>query len=119
MIAAPMAPGAVAAPAAPVPAQPRGPCDMGLTFFPPQGDNLPTGWSQAVQQSAGNTQVDQMMKIALAGYPIPQLYMAPLSVYTQVRGAAVLVCVCRCAPVCVGLWSTPLLRARARERGAP
>jgi hypothetical protein len=74
-------------------AQPRGPCDMGLTFFPQQGDNLPTGWSQAVQQAAGNSQPDQMMKIALAGYPIPQLYMAPVSVYTQVGGSVPVACV--------------------------
>jgi len=39
-----------------------------------------------VQQNAGNTAKDQMIKIALAGYPIPQLYMAPVSVFTQVNG---------------------------------
>lgn len=66
---------------------------MGLTFFPAQGDNLPTGWSQAVQQAAGNTQSDQMLKIALAGYPIPQLYMAPVSVFTQVGGSVPVACV--------------------------
>jgi hypothetical protein len=94
--AAPTAPGVIApgaAPAAPAIPQPRGPCDMGLTFFPPQSNNLPTGWSQAVQAAAGNTQSDQMMKIALAGYPIPQLYMAPLSVFTQVGGTVPIACV--------------------------
>jgi len=59
---------------------------MGITFFPANGDNRPTGWTQAVQQGAGNTVSDQMTKIALAGYPIPQLYMAPVSVFTQVNG---------------------------------
>ena len=71
----------------------RGPCDLGLTFFPPRGDNLPTGWTQAVQQASGNTAIDQMMKIALAGYPLPQLYMAPVSVYTQVGGSVPLACI--------------------------
>jgi hypothetical protein len=66
---------------------------MGLTFFPPRGDNLPTAWSQAVQQANGNTAQDQMLRVALAGYPIPQLYMAPVSVYTQVGGAVPLGCV--------------------------
>jgi len=66
---------------------------MGLTFFPPQGENMPTGWSQAVQQAGGNNQIDQMMKIALAGYPIPKLYMAPNSVYTQVGGSVPVACV--------------------------
>ena len=75
------------------PQQQRGPCDMGLTFFPPHGDNLPTGWSQAVQQSAGNPAQDQLMKIALAGYPIPQLYMAPISVFTTVGGSVPIGCV--------------------------
>lgn len=95
MIAAPMAPvaGAGMGIALPAAAQPRGPCDMGLTFFPPQGDNLPTGWSQAVQQANGNTLPDQMLKIALAGYPIPQLFMAPVSVYTQVGGSVPIACV--------------------------
>jgi hypothetical protein len=59
---------------------------MGINFFPANGDNRPTGWTQAVQQGAGNTVSDQMTKIALAGYPIPQLYMAPVSVFTQVNG---------------------------------
>jgi hypothetical protein len=80
------------APMAAAPAA-RGPCDMGLTFFPPRGDNLPTGWSQAVQQANGNTANDQMLRIALAGYPIPQLYMAPVSVYTQVGGSVPVQCV--------------------------
>jgi hypothetical protein len=71
----------------------RNPCEMGLTFFPKDAENLPTGWSQAVQQAGGNTQPDQLMKIALAGYPIPQLYMAPVSVYTQVGGAIPAACV--------------------------
>jgi hypothetical protein len=71
----------------------RGVCDMGLTFFPAQGENHPTGWSQAVQQSGGNNHNDQMMKIALAGYPIPKLYMAPASVYTHVGGAIPVSCV--------------------------
>jgi hypothetical protein len=65
---------------------------MGLTFFPPQGDNLPTGWSQAAQQSSGNTQTDQMMKVALTGYPTPQLYVSPASVYTQVGGSVPVAC---------------------------
>jgi hypothetical protein len=59
---------------------------MGITFFPTGGDNRPTGWTQPVQANAGNTAQDQMIKIALAGYPIPQLYMAPQSVFTQVNG---------------------------------
>ncbi|GBF88776.1 hypothetical protein Rsub_01677 [Raphidocelis subcapitata] len=80
-------------PAAPAAGQQRGACDMGLTFFHPSGDNMPTGWSQAVQQAAGNNQPDQLMKIALAGYPIPQLYMAPVSVYTQVGGSVPVACV--------------------------
>lgn len=62
------------------------PCALGLTFFPPNGDNRPTGWTQAVQSSAGNTASDQLFKIALAGYPVPQIYMAPVSVFTQVNG---------------------------------
>jgi hypothetical protein len=28
-----------------------------------------------------------MVRIALAGYPIPMLYMAPVSVFTEVNGA--------------------------------
>jgi hypothetical protein len=71
----------------------RNPCEMGLTFFPRDAENLPTGWSQAVQQAGGNTQTDQLMKIALAGYPIPQLYMAPVSVYTAVGGSVPATCV--------------------------
>lgn len=63
-----------------------GPCALGINFFPTNGENKPTGWTQAVQQNAGNTANDQMIKIALAGYPIPQLYMAPVSVFTQVNG---------------------------------
>lgn len=39
-----------------------------------------------MQGNAGNTASDQLMKIALAGYPIPMLYMAPVSVFTQVNG---------------------------------
>lgn len=83
-------PGAQIAPAAAV-AGPSGPsaanpCAMGLTFFPPGGENRPTGWTQAAQGNAGNTAQDQMIKIALAGYPIPMLFMAPVSVFTQVNG---------------------------------
>lgn len=59
---------------------------MGINFFPAGGENKPTGWTQAVQASAGNTAPDQLVTIALAGYPIPQLYMAPVSVFTQVGG---------------------------------
>ncbi|KAF6263554.1 hypothetical protein COO60DRAFT_415468 [Scenedesmus sp. NREL 46B-D3] len=63
------------------------PCALGITFFPAGGDNKPTGWTQAVQANAGNTASDQMVKIALAGYPIPMLYLAPVSVFTEVNGA--------------------------------
>jgi hypothetical protein len=59
---------------------------MGITFYPTGGDNKPTGWTQPVQANAGNTATDQVVKIALAGYPVPQLYMAPTSVFTQVNG---------------------------------
>ncbi|GBF90097.1 hypothetical protein Rsub_02805 [Raphidocelis subcapitata] len=87
-------PQAIAPPLLPqVAATPRGPCDMGINFYPQGGDNLPTGWSQAVQQAAGNTLPDQVLKIALAGYPIPQLYMAPVSVYTGVGGSVPIACV--------------------------
>lgn len=62
------------------------PCALGITFFPRGGESKPTGWTQAVQSNAGNTAQDQMVKIAMAGYPIPQLYMAPVSVFTDVNG---------------------------------
>jgi hypothetical protein len=62
------------------------PCALGINFFPVGGDNRPTGWTQAVQANAGNTASDQLIKIALAGYPLPMLYMAPVSPFTQVNG---------------------------------
>jgi hypothetical protein len=64
----------------------KDPCALGITFFPRGGESKPTGWTQAVQANAGNTAQDQMIKIAMAGYPIPQLYMAPMSVFTEVNG---------------------------------
>jgi hypothetical protein len=83
-------PGATIAPAAGAGAagpSAANPCALGITYFPVGGDNRPTGWTQVVQQNAGNTASDQMVRIALAGYPIPMLYMAPVSVFTEVNGA--------------------------------
>ncbi|WIA36760.1 hypothetical protein OEZ86_008026 [Tetradesmus obliquus] len=83
-------PGATIAPAAGAGAagpSAANPCALGITYFPVGGENRPTGWTQAVQSNAGNTAADQMIKVALAGYPIPMLYMAPVSVFTNVNGA--------------------------------
>eukprot|EP00882_Tetradesmus_deserticola_P004386 GHRQ01004630.1.p1 GENE.GHRQ01004630.1~~GHRQ01004630.1.p1 ORF type:complete len:505 (+),score=154.95 GHRQ01004630.1:71-1585(+) len=79
-------PGATIAPAA-AGASAANPCALGITFFPPGADNKPTGWTQPAQANVGNTASDQMVKTALAGYPVPMLYMAPVSVFTQVNGA--------------------------------
>jgi len=72
---------------------PLGPCDLGLTFFPSNGENKPEAWTAISQQSAGNTRQDQLLKVALGGYPIPSLNVAPVSVFTQVGGPVPVSCV--------------------------
>ena len=42
---------------------------------------------------AGNTRSDIMIKIALAGYPIPSVHLAPVSPYTRVGGQVPVSCV--------------------------
>jgi hypothetical protein len=55
-------------------------CDFAFTHFPPgrENDNVPEGWTQKRQQKAGNDQPDELLKIALAGYPVPNLQVWPI-----------------------------------------
>lgn len=70
------------------------PCAASLTFFPAnyEDSNTPAGWTQSVQSQAGNTRPDQLIKIALSGYPIPSLNIAPASVFTRVGGQMPALC---------------------------
>ncbi len=95
-----------AAPAAPA-APPRGPCDLALTFFPPSSENSPASWSAEAQQGAGNSRADHLLKIALAGYPIPNINVAPISVFTQVGGAVPAGCVTGEAGAAAGVLVKP------------
>jgi hypothetical protein len=54
-------------------------CDYSFTYFPPgrENDNVPEGWTLKKQQKAGNDAPDELLKIALAGYPVPTLQVWP------------------------------------------
>lgn len=56
-------------------------CDFSFTHFPPglENANVPEGWTLKKQKKAGNDQPDELLKIALAGYPVPTLQVWPLS----------------------------------------
>lgn len=56
------------------------PCDFAFTYYPPgrENTNVPDGWNLRNQKAAGNDATNEMLRIVLAGYPVPSLQVWPM-----------------------------------------